>query len=64
MKNIVSAIKNILDNINSRLDMGEQKTNKLENSNKNYAKWNVKLKNAQKVNKTSMSYRTIQSELM
>lgn len=35
MKNIVSAIKNILDNINSRLDIGEQKTNKLENSNKN-----------------------------
>lgn len=38
MKNIVSSIKNTLDKINSRLDIGEQKTNKFENSNKNYAK--------------------------
>ena len=54
MKITMSDIKNPLDD-NTKLDIAEEKINKLEDSNRNFLKWNMEGKNIFLTDKQSIS---------
>lgn len=62
MRNTMSEMKNILEGIDGRLDIAEEKFNDLKDSNRNYPK--LKKKKNFLMNKVSMSCRIILSSLI